>query len=109
MSGNGARCKQCGTDHHVMDGCAMSGLEQKCRAYCHRQKINPDMEAPRSWQATPGPRTNDRVLMWHTVICEVQRKPIPSTANKEAAARKAELQRMIDDSKSGKKYSCVDP
>ena len=38
-----------------------------------------------------------------------QRKPTTSTANKEAAARKEDLQRMIDESdpkKPGKKYSC---
>ena len=86
-------------------------LEQDCRAYCHRQKINPDMEAPKTWQDAPGERTDGVVLMWHTVICEVQRKPTPSTANKEAAARKADLQRMIDESdqkQQGKRYSCCD-
>ena len=86
-------------------------LEQDCRAYCHRQKINPDRLAPPSWQKVPGQRTDGKVLMWHTVICEVQRKPTPSTANKEAAARKEDLQRMIDDSdpkKPGKRYSCYD-
>ena len=84
-------------------------LEDQCRAWCNRQKINPDMEAPKSWQDAPGERTNGIVLMWHTVICEVQRKPPTSTANKEAAARKEDLQRMIDDSdpkKPGKIYSC---
>jgi len=89
----------------------MLTLEQKCRAYCRRQKIDPDMLASKAWQAAPGPRTNGRVLMWHTVICEVQRKPVTNNRDKEVEARKAELQRMIDESnpkRPGKRYSCYD-
>ena len=84
-------------------------LEQDCRAYCRRQKINPDREAPPSWQKVPGPRTDGKVLMWHVVIGQVTRKPPTSTSNKEAAARKEDLQRMIDESdqkQPGKIYSC---
>lgn len=73
-------------------------LEQKCRAHCDRQKINPDMEAPPSWQDAPGERTDGKVLMWHTVIGQVNAKPTTSTGDKEAAARKEDLQRMIDES-----------
>lgn len=88
-------------------------LEQKCRAYCHRQKIDPDRLAPPTWQKIPGPRTDGKVLMWHTVIAIVTRKRATSSnRDKEAEASKADLQRMIDESdqkKPGKKYSCVDP
>lgn len=86
----------------------MMNLESKCRSYCRRQKINPDMLASKSWQGIPGPRTRGMVLMWHTVISEVIRKPYVGTASKDSATQGAELQRMIDESNPKKRYSVYD-
>lgn len=98
----------CRNELYTLGNAVKMTLEQKCRSYCRRQKINPDMLAPKSWQDVPGPRTRGMVLMWHTVIAEVTRKPYVGTASKEDAVQQAELQRMIDESNPKKRYSVYD-
>ena len=84
--------------------------EQQCRILCKAHKINPDMEAPAIWQRTPGLRQNGKVRAWHMYVAQVERSP--QTQDKEEEQRKANLQRIIDESipgsKTDKKFSCYD-
>lgn len=80
--------------------------EFECRKLCKANKQNPDGIA-HGWHGVPKPKEagNGHVLNWMTWISTVERKETSTVQSKEEEQRKANLQRMIDDSNLDRKVT----